>query len=93
MPGGPSLKGQSGLEGESNQSSWLRHTPGEVTSKEVFLDASSHLYNRVCPSVRRSVRRLVGRYRGFLFKTEELSWKKVKRRHLLIDQTCYEPQS
>ena len=26
----------------------------------LFLDASSHLYKRVCPSVRRSVRRSVG---------------------------------
>ena len=26
----------------------------------VFLDASSHLYKRVCPSIRPSVRRLVG---------------------------------
>ena len=31
-----------------------------IDSVGLFLDASSHLYKRVCPSVRRSVRRSVG---------------------------------
>ena len=37
------------------------------------LDASSHLYNRVCPSVRPSVRQLVRRSVTLLSKTREIN--------------------
>ena len=38
-----------------------------------FLDASSHLYMRVCPSVRPSVRRLVGGSVTLSSKTREIN--------------------
>ena len=41
-----------------------------------FLDASSHLYNRLCLSVGRSVRRSVGWLR-VLFWTAEFDWKPI----------------
>ena len=46
-----------------------------------FLDASSHLYNRVCPSIRPSVRRSVGPLVGW---SVMLSSKSIKDRLLQI---------
>ena len=46
----------------------------------IFLDASSHLYKRVCASV--------GNAFFLNSENEELSQKKVERTHLLVDQTC-----
>ncbi len=52
-----------------------------------FLDASSHLYKRVCPSVRRSVRPCVGlSARNAFVKSGEmkhLQRKKYDETHLL----------
>ena len=35
---------------------WIESKTSKIKEKNSFLDASSHLYNRVCPSVRPSVR-------------------------------------
>ena len=37
------------------------YRPAQIINVMIFLDAFSHLYKRVCPSVGRSVRRSVGR--------------------------------
>ena len=46
------------LEGENNISFRLHYSSPKVSRE--FLDASTHLYKRVCPSVGPTVRRSVG---------------------------------
>ena len=41
-----------------------------------FLDASTHLYMRVCPCVRPSVHRLVGPYVTRFFLIADFEWKR-----------------
>ena len=48
----------------------LRHSWNPSVSEFLFLDASSHLYKRVCPSVRWSV----GRSVGHAFVKIEVKW-------------------
>jgi len=56
----------------------------------IVSDASSHIYKRVCPSVRPSVRPSVDWSFGNAFffsnsQNEELSWKMFEGTHLIVD--------
>ena len=70
---------------------WLtvrEHDVGKITQ---FLDASSHLYKRVCPSVRRSVRPSVRPSVGHAFvknKGNQHFWAKYCHRRYIRPSLC-----
>ncbi len=59
-----------------NDQNWTNyHRTIQLTPGRTFLDASSHLYMRVCPSVGPSVRRSVRRFvRGSRFRQKWENW-------------------